>query len=268
MNKKKIKKRKIAKRSRKEVHEFVHFRANKSEINVSCDEMGRLICPEADPESVCVYKGYIRDSRKEKIVSKTFAGGGKAHFSEQNHILANFDSIAAIDTNNYRFMDRNLSISAPYYCKNLKEAHKKPTEAVTMPFFIIENVQPGINPEVVGWHLFIKHIVPVLRFKENEKLALIVDSELGKLEAINNRKLPYYSDYLLPENIALIYASADTGDGPLNKLIKECDKSAKIYFLMIQEKKLHIPDQLGGKTADFSGYVYVNHEESEYKITG
>lgn len=260
-------KRKRIRSPKKEVHEFVHFRSNKSQVNISWDEMGRLVCPEADPESVCVYKGYIRNSGKEKIVSKTFANNGMAHFSQQNHILENFNSIAAIDTNNYKFSGRNLAIAAPYFCKNLKETAYKPTEAVSMPFFIIENIQPGLNAEVVGWHLFIKHIIPILNLKKWEKLALVVDSELGKHKAMNNRNLPYYSNYFLPENVTLIYASADTGNDPLNKLIKECDKSSKKYFKQIQESKLLIPSQLGGKTVDFSGYAYVNHEESEYKIT-
>lgn len=249
------------------MHEFVHFRSDKGQVNASWDEAGRLICPEADPESMCVYKGYIRDSGKEKIVSRTFANDGKAHFSQQNHILSNFDSIAAIDTNDYRFIGRNLSISAPYYCKNLKQTAVKPTEAVSMPFFIIENIQPGLNAEVVGWYLFIKHIIPIINLKKEERLALVVDSELGKLESINNRKTPYYSNYFLPENITLIYASADTGKDPLNQLIKACDKSSKKYFKQIQESKLKIPDNFGGKTADFSGYAYVNHVESEYRIT-
>lgn len=266
---KKNKTRKTNKSPKKDVHEFVHFRAaanNGGQINISWDDLGRLVCPEADQESVCVYKGYFRDSGKEKIVSKTFANDGATHFSEQNQILTNFDSIAAIDTNDFEYSGRNLSISASYFCKNLKESVSKSAEAVSLPFFIIENIQHELNAEVIGWHLFIKHIIPILNLNKGSKLALVVDSELGKHEAINSRTLPYYDNYLLPENVSLIYASADTGNSPINKLIKECDKNSKKIFKQMQEKELLIPSQLGGKTVDFSGYAYVNLEFSEYKI--
>jgi len=251
---------------KKDVHEFVHFRSNHSQINVSWDDQGRLVCPEADPESVCIYKGYLRDSGKEKIVSRTFASDGKVHFLEQNHILSNFDSLAAIDTNNYYFHGRKLAISAPYYCLDLKRAPQEQTTAISLPFFIIENVLPGINPETIGWHLFIKHLIPILPLEKSSKLALIVDSELGKLESINNRKSSYYGSHFLPPNMNLIYASADTGDSPTNKLIKECDKASKRYFSMIQEGKINLPAQLGAKSVEYSGYAYVNHEESDFKI--
>jgi hypothetical protein len=268
-NMKKSKNQKKNNKHRKKVDEFVHFKAtanNDGFINIGFDEMGRLDCPEADKSSVCVYKGYMRDSGKEKVISKTFSFEGMAYRSQRDHIINNFDSIAAIDTNDFKFSGRNLSISASFFCEKLKKSASTLVEALPMPFFIIENIQPGLNSEIVGWYLFIKHIVPLLKLTKASKLALVVDSELGKHQAINCRESPYYREHLLPENIGLIYASTDTGTDLPNNLIKECDRNSRKLYNQIQTGELLIPNNFGGESIDFSGYAYVNHEESEYKI--
>lgn len=61
---------------------------------------------------------------------------------------------------------------------------------------------------------------------ENPSIAVIIDSELGNIPSFNNRTLPIFNNYYLPENIDILYAS-DKGRHLQNKLLKKCDKEAK-----------------------------------------
>jgi hypothetical protein len=76
------------------------------------------------------------------------------------------------------------------------------------------------NPERVAWRLMVQggavYQLPV---------GLIVDSELGLLEAINRREEPVEGSAFLPDGWQLIYASADTGQELVpNRLLRQCDR--------------------------------------------
>lgn len=57
--------------------------------------------------------------------------------------------------------------------------------------------------------------------------AVVTDTELGLLEAMNARSTPLYGAWSLPSGFILQYASADTGQEVLNRLLKDCDREAK-----------------------------------------
>ena len=57
-------------------------------------------------------------------------------------------------------------------------------------------------------------------------MVIVIDSELGNLEGYNNRTIPIFGQWTLPENYLFMYATADTSDEWCNKIIKQCDKTA------------------------------------------
>lgn len=248
------------------VNEFVHFKATGNEeglVNIKIGEMGEVSCPEAEEGSINSYRSYMRDSGKEKRVVVSYTREGTAFINQRDNIIHNYDVLAGIDTNDYITNERRISIASSFYAGSIQSST---VEFKIMPSFIISDVRVEINPEVVGWHLFIRHILPLLKLNKGRKLGLVVDTELGKHIVINRREEAYYNEYYLPENIGLIYASSDTGQDLTNQLIQSCDLTSRQLFKKIQEGDLVLPSQLGGGTEDFSGYAYVNYEESEYKI--
>jgi hypothetical protein len=58
------------------------------------------------------------------------------------------------------------------------------------------------------------------------RVGLVVDSELGKIEKINNGILPYIGSFLLPSHIKLLYASDAASDTLQNQMIKYCHRAA------------------------------------------
>jgi hypothetical protein len=83
-------------------------------------------------------------------------------------------------------------------------------------------VQP---PERVGWQLIIE---AVLSAGLPLPVGLIVDSELGQLEAINNKTEPLCGDFVLPNGFRLIYASGERGTTEYigNAAVAACDAAA------------------------------------------
>ncbi len=74
-----------------------------------------------------------------------------------------------------------------------------------------------------------------------KKMIIIIDHNLGKLDLFNARQVPlldYDEHSFLPENVRLIYASADKyNDTPFNGIIRECDKRATKFL------KQHLKDE-------------------------
>ncbi len=65
-------------------------------------------------------------------------------------------------------------------------------------------------------------------FNSNWAYGIVVDSDLDILQKINAREEPIFDDFFIPENVTLIYASADSGKETLiNKLIRATDRVAR-----------------------------------------
>jgi len=245
----------------KPVSEFIHFKAKGNKegfVNIRIGDNGEVQCEEAEEGTLSHYRGYMRDSGKEKRTVRSFSKSGTAFPTQKENIINNYDVLAGIDTNDYVFEDRSISIAVSYYAKSINANN---VVFAQIPPFIISNVKNNLNSEVIGWYLFIKHCVPLLNVNEDITLGLVVDSELGRHPAFNRREEPYYNDNYLPKKIGLIYASSDTGTDLPNQLIKLCDSESRRLFRMIQKRELVLPSQLGvdweGK--DYLGYVYVNN---------
>jgi hypothetical protein len=63
---------------------------------------------------------------------------------------------------------------------------------------------------------------------------------LGNLPTYNTRSIPIYSDFYLPQNFELIYASADKGKREylVNALIATGEKMAKFLLKNISQNKV------------------------------
>jgi hypothetical protein len=102
--------------------------------------------------------------------------------------------------------------------------------------FLIRDVAHGVNPERIGWHLTLQNYLPRFRHDE-ESLAIVVDSDLGQHQEINERKAGYYGSNLLPPRTALTYASSDKDKTTLQGImIRACDAVSKNIWEQLSPK--------------------------------
>lgn len=263
----KVKKKRNKNINRKPIDHYVQVQAianSGGKVQFEFGENGKVICHEAVEGSVKSCSSYQRQSGKEKYVTQSPSIGNSAHVNQMQNIQSNYRLIAGMDTNDYDYQGCRISVSSSFLSDSATK--KKSFSAQLLPAFIISEVREDLNPEVVGWHLFFKHILPMLEVNSERRLGFVVDSELGKHQSINNREFPYYQEFYLPENVGLIYASSDTGTGAPNQLVRACDRASRELFGQIQEGSIILPAALGGASRDFTGYAFVNFENSQLKV--
>lgn len=259
-------KRKDPNSQKKKVDHYVKLQARANSdgvVRFEFGEAGEVICHEAIEGTVESYSSYKRDSGKEKYVSGSPGTGKRAHVQQRNNIRSKYQFLAGMDTNDYEYKGQKLSIASAYLSTSSILEDTFVTKI--LPSFIISEVKPPINSEVVGWHMFFKHIFPLLELG-GARLGFVVDSELGKHKSINNREEAYYNNFMLPDNVDLLYASSDTGTDAPNKLIRACDKASRELFSQLKNGTLTIPEVLGAPSNDYSGYAYVNYDGSPITV--
>lgn len=155
-----------------------------------------------------------------------------------NIALENFDRIFAIDTNTKIVNGESISVACIVLCKLTRDKNNL-LIAEFAPVHCLEfrNIQ-GVA-ENIAWMKAIQFITANPSYNIDLKFGIIVDSDLGNIPSYNNRFKPIYSDFYLPQNIELIYASTDAGKEYLaNKLISLCDKDATKLLEGIMQNKV------------------------------
>jgi hypothetical protein len=146
--------------------------------------------------------------------------------------MANCDWIFAIDTNTDTFLGKTISVSCVLGGRvtRLSEHDGKEREANFLPvlYFAFWD-QPG-KPETLAWKLLMSELANDPMARVDDRVAIVVDSELGSIELINQGTPCLTTDFALPQNYQLVYASADVGDFAFNKVIRQCDKQARDFF--------------------------------------
>ena len=141
-------------------------------------------------------------------------------------IIDKFNHLFIIDTNSLSNPDEKSMSSASvmmYYQKIGSDFILKDTKSYTF------NHTSDIHGEKIGLVELINLIINVLQIRTEEAIGIVTDHDLGNHEKYNNGEIPliFATEYYLPSNIKLIYASADKkNESFLNQLINHCDKGA------------------------------------------
>lgn len=170
---------------------------------------------------------YVNFNRKKgpKILNKTPLDPSKLIFNPDIS-LEKFDRIFAIDTNTKVVNGEIISVSCIVLCKLTRDKNNL-LFAEFAPVHCLEFRNIHGVAENIAWMRAIQFVTANPAYNMNLKFGIIVDSDLGNISSYNNRSKPIYSDFYLPKNIELIYASTDVGKEYLaNKLISLYDKDA------------------------------------------
>lgn len=220
-----------------ELRENVNIRWNKDEKSIELiNSEGQI----SKKNLVSIGESYARSGKSPKILRQVpnRLGGVIKSGPESIH----FDRYIGIDTS-YEKWGQNLICSTACLTIEQKIDHinglsKGETLKGTCYPRLVFLCKPGTNPERYGWKKYIESFANGKDFNPEFTYGIIVDSELGLLPKINAGEEPVFENYFLPDNLLLIYASADTGENYFyNKLIRATDrvaasalKKAQLYF--------------------------------------
>lgn len=179
--------------------------------------------------------GYFRKSGKPKILSEIPSVDGQ-HYTDVTRQMLKYDRLIAIDTNTYNKNNKSISIGTSHQVIGLpfEKGYKYHYIPIAIPFIINGHSE---KPENQNWMNLINFIVSNKNYNSEFKIGLIVDSDLGNIPAFNLREKPIFSNYLLPDNFELIFASDAANDSFLNQAIKKCHSLAnEAYKELIKQK--------------------------------
>lgn len=155
----------------------------------------------------------------------------------------NFDFVFAMDTNTHpQKCDDFFCSAAAIYYGDIQKVNEYERNMTCRPFMIIDwyhSWQMKIEP--VTWMEAIKKLQEII--PSDKKVGIVIDSELGNLEGYNNRTIPIFGQWFLPDNYTFMYATADANDEWCNKMIKQCDKTAtqRLKEIIASPKLKHNP---------------------------
>lgn len=164
-------------------------------------------------------------------------------FVNPNRALEQFDEIYAVDTNTKELKSIMVSVSGIVGGKNTKTIISNHTSVTYRPLKCLEFHNVTHKPENLGWMQAINAVMRAPQYNHRNRVAIIVDSDLGMINSYNHREAAIYSDFYLPDNFSLIYASADSGSENIaNKMIKLADNISSVILgkleLSMEHEKL------------------------------
>ncbi len=183
------------------------------------------------PESATIEAGYDR-KKGQKVLNKAPLVNEKL-VADLNRALLKYDRIYAIDTNTKPFKDAVLSVSAIILCQLYRQEGFSVGQYAPVHCFEFRNIEE--KPENIAWKKLIEMLSSHPAYKKLGEIGIVVDSDLGNIPDYNAGIKPITNNFYLPDNVTLIYASADAGKEYLpNKLITVCDKEANKLIRQIQ----------------------------------
>lgn len=200
----------------------LHFNGETGEIRLFYK--GERVTPEHATTQI----SYQRDAKPPKILTKTDTALTKIRASP-NASLCGYDKIFSVDTNTKYIDDLGMNLSITGIVSgHIYESYLE--DSIRVDYGIVGAIEFwGIKSshERIGWKKTIQEIQSNKEFPLLSKIGLIVDSYIDEIPSINQRTLPVFEDFYLPNKFHLMYANSDKGsESILNKMIAAADKHA------------------------------------------
>lgn len=178
----------------------------------------------------------------KKIQSKAVTSGQHVSLNGLNELCA-LDHFIVIDTNSIEIGGTKISASFFLVLRLIKEAGGYRLVSVDNRGHVYEFHDVQSNPELLAIYRVANDTLKTIDPSQGRSIGFVTDTELDKHQKFVSGTLPIYGDNKLPAGFNLFYASSDTGQELLNKLIKFCDKEASKYLKIIQDDGIK-PDGL------------------------
>jgi len=185
------------------------------------------------PYRASLHTTYAREKGK-KILNASPLRGEKISIN-MNDELIRYDHIMAIDTNTKPLNGVNVSTTATVLTINKEVTGvTAKMDVVTSAFFEFRGLDPKWA-ERYAWRKLLTILDQDSDYTD-KMVAIVVDSSLGELDAINNKTKSIIDSYYLPPNRILFYASGDAGgEYAINNLIRDCDRLSRRLYCELAE---------------------------------
>ncbi len=190
---------------------------------------------EIIPESVERASHYDRPKGK-KYQSKIRAGGLKATVSGLEE-LADLDSFIVVDTNSVEIGNTKVSAAFFIVCRLTKVHEGFSLESLDNCGHVYELHDVPGNPELLSIYRIANDTQKGRNIPKDKYIGFVTDTEISKHQDYSSGEIPIYLDKKLPSGFKIFYASSDSGQELLNKLMKFCDKESSKYLKRLQDGK-------------------------------
>jgi hypothetical protein len=198
---------------------------------VFTDDAGAVVIPEYMERSLHYERTKGRKIQSRNRVDQSLVTiGGLSEF-------ARYESLFVIDTNSHKIGSERVSAACFFAFRLTPDGDKFRLEPEsTLSFYEFRGVSG--NPELLAVLKVATDVERSAGVSTGSRFAVITDSALAQHDAINSRAIPIYGDHYLPAGFTLLYASADTGQEFLNRLIRFCDREAVSYLQHLADGKI------------------------------
>lgn len=197
---------------------------------VFIDDSGKEITPEYMERTVHFHrpKGPKVQSRNKVIRDRVTVGG----LDE----LAKYESVFVIDTNTRTIRGQKTSAACFICCRFVPEGNKVRIKCDgKLNIYEFHGVPEHENAEMLAILKVARDVARSAAPGGLLKIAFVSDSALGSHDEISTGLKPIYGDHFLPQGFVLHYASPETGQEAINRLIKFCDKQSSNYLKCLGE---------------------------------
>lgn len=210
-----------------------HYDKDKMEfMGITID--GRLIKPDVTFSQT----HYVGQSGKEKVINRVHDKVIPNEADLMRYLSSSFDLIIAVDTNTKVIGGETVSVSGVIHCivQNTPEPDKYQVTFPHQGVILFRNCPKELSAEKFGWLTVMQKAARESLNKE-QCFALVTDHDMSALISYNNKQIPIFRDFYLPDNFIFMYGR---GDGPtqnlLNYVVKLCDKKATDILKEIEGK--------------------------------
>lgn len=201
---------------------------------------------------------YEREEKKGPKVVNKISIPGLIPLVTPDNIFNYFDIVLAVDTNTD--MENKISVCSvvsvnPDKKKNSSTFSIDPNKGISAGKLAGGTIQEAIfafkatdtKNENTAWYVVTEFIRRYSALGDDKIYALVVDSDLAKIDEYNHRLLPYVKNYFLPKGMCLIYASSDfKNNSLLNYAIHFSDKNSRA---VLKDEKENIINRLQEKSS-------------------
>lgn len=183
------------------------------------------------PSYSAIGSGYERDSGKYKSTARVAVDPQNISASIQSWV-ERYDQIYAVDTNTVELGGETICVTCCVRGEIEFVENKWNARITVIDALVFCN--PIKKPELIGW----VDVIQRINSDASIRIGLVVDSELDRIPHFNRRNVPILDGYHLPENIELIYASAERDKNiPFNFFIAKCEADATLLIRKIKNDK-------------------------------
>ena len=198
------------------------------------DALGNQIIPTFMERTVHYARKKGPKVQSRQMISGRLASvGGLTEFSK-------YDSVFVTDTNTRTIGGKRISATCVICCRFHPEGAKVRVESQGRLNIYEFHEVPG-KPEMLAILKVTRDVSRDIGSLAGLRFAFVTDSELSAHDDITSRRRPIYGKHYLPEEFSLHYASSDTGQEAINRLIRFCDKQAGSYLQVLEKGALLEP---------------------------